>query len=209
MIHKDRALHFARRFLPHAAAAAATLAIGVALGGQLSEAEPPPADFHDMRVNRPSDYSGLIAPEAPEVAALARGLGSLEAAYHYVRDGIIFEPMRTAGPPAETILAGRASCLGKAALLVSLYRALGVPAAEVRVVVGQIPYGGGTIEHAWIDMESGDRCLQQDATDLLGVHDFASFPGQRFVDEFVSRELFCFNDEGFAAVSQLNRMRRR
>jgi hypothetical protein len=29
------------------------------------------------------------------------------------------------------------------------------------------------------------------------------------VSSFVSRELFCFNDEGFAVVSQLNRLRGR
>ncbi|HEY5999700.1 MAG TPA: transglutaminase-like domain-containing protein [bacterium] len=198
----------ARRYLRHAAAAAVTLALGVALGNRLGGAEPAPPAFHQMRVNHPRDYSALVTPEAPAVADLARRLGSLEAAYGFVRDEIAFEPMRATGPPEETLAAGRASCLGKAALLASLYRALGVPSAGVRVVVGQIPAPDGLVEHAWIDMEYGDRCLQQDATDLLGVHEFAAFPGQRFVDVFVSRELFCFNDEGFAAVSQLNRMRR-
>jgi hypothetical protein len=209
MIHKPW-VQTLKRLLPHAAAAAATLAVGVAIGGgHLSEAEPPPATFHDMRVNHPRDYSGLVAPEDPAVTDLARRLGSLESAYRFVRDRIAFEPMRASGSPAETLQAGRASCLGKAALLVSLYRALGVPASAVRVVIGQVPFGGGTIEHAWVDLEYGDRCLQQDPTDLLGLHEFGSFPEQQFVQAFVSRELFCFNDEGFATVSQLNRMRRR
>lgn len=198
----------ARRWLPHAAAAAATLAFGIALGVRFGEAESPPAAFHDMRVNHPREYSALVTPEAPEVKELARQLGSLEAAYVFVRDSIVFEPMRAAGAPAETLRTRRASCLDKATLLVSLYRALGLPASAVRVVVGQISYGGKILEHAWVDLEHGSTCLQLDATDLLGVHDFGRFREQQFVDEFVSRELFCFNDEGFAAVSQLNRMRR-
>lgn len=199
----------ARRWLPHAAAAAATLAFGIALGSRFGAGAPVRATFHDFRVNHPRDYSSLVTPAAPAVADLARRLGSLEAAYRFVRDGVVFEPMRASGAPAETLAAGRGSCLGKAALLASLYRALGVPAADVRVVVGQIPTRDGLIEHAWVDMEHGSICLQQDPTDLLGVHEFGRFPGQQFVREFVSRELFCFNDKGFAAVSQLNRMRRR
>lgn len=204
-----RARDVVRHWLPHGAAALATLVFGVALGSRLGDASAPAPSFHDFRVNHPGDYSGLVAPEEPAVAELAGRLGSLEAAYRHVRDAIAFEPMRATGTPTETLSAGRASCLGKAALLASLYRALGLPAADVRVVVGQVPYGGGFIEHAWVDMEYGGLCLQQDPTDLLGTHAFGRFPGQRFVDEFVSRELFCFNDEGFAAVSQLNRMRRR
>jgi hypothetical protein len=197
-----------RRWLPHALAAAATLAVGVAIGDRLGEADAPPAEFHSMRVNLPSEYSALVTPEDPAVVALASRLGSLEAAYRYVRDEIAFVPMRAASQPAVILGERRASCLGKAALLASLYRALGLNASSVRVVVGQIPTQDGLIEHAWVDLEYGSLCLQQDTTDLLGVHEFDRFPGQRFVDEFVSRELFCFNDRGFAAVSQLNRMQR-
>ena len=199
----------ARRWWPHALAGMVTLAVGFALGDQLGEAEPQPASFHDMRVVHPADYTALVDPAAPEVVALARQLGSLEEAYRFVRDAVAFEPAAPAATPAQTIGSGRASCLGKAALLASLYRALGVPAGSVRVVTGQLPLGGALVEHAWVDLEYGATCVQQDPTDLLGVHDFLAFPNAGYTDAFVQRELFCFNDAGFAAVSQLNRMRGR
>ena len=72
-----------------------------------------------------------------------------------------------------------------------------------------MPLGGSLLDHAWVDLEYGSLCLQLDATDLLGTHDFLQFPGDEYVRSFVSRELFCFNDEGFAVVSQLNRLRGR
>ncbi len=72
-----------------------------------------------------------------------------------------------------------------------------------------MPLGDSLVDHAWVDLEYGSSCLQLDPTDLLGTHDFLRFPGQEYVRSFVSRELFCFNDEGFAAVSQLNRLRGR
>jgi len=198
-----------QRWWPQALAAVALLAVGFILGDRSSDAEPVDPSFHDIRVIHPEDFQTLIVPEAPELAALARQLGSLEAAYGFVRDRIAFEPSASAGAPAQTLREGRASCLGKATLLASLFRALGVPAASVRVVTGQVQLGDSILDHAWVDLEYGSLCLQLDATDLLGVHDFLQFPGQEYVRSFVSRELFCFNDEGFAAVSQLNRLRGR
>lgn len=198
-----------RRWWLHAAAAIGTLVVGFALGDRLGEAEPQPVSFHDIRVNRPEEYQSLVDPGDPEVIALARRLGSLEGAYLFVRDQIGFDPAQPAAPPGEILVAGRASCLGKATLLASLYRALGVPAFEVRVVTGQVLYGDTVLEHAWVDLEYGSLCLQQDPTDLLGSHDFLQFPNNSFVDAHVTRELYCFNDQDFAAVSQLNRLRGR
>lgn len=196
-----------RQWWPQAVAAVAVLAVGFILGDQIGDAEPGSPTFHDIRVILPEDFQTLVDPEAPELAALARQLGSLEAAYDFVRDRIAFEPSAPAGSPAQTLSLGRASCLGKAALLVSLFRALGVPAGSVRVVTGQVPLGGSLVDHAWVDLEYGSLCLQLDPTDLLGTHDFLRFPAQEYVRSFVSRELFCFNDQGFATVSQLNRLR--
>ncbi|MHB8836395.1 MAG: transglutaminase-like domain-containing protein [Candidatus Methylomirabilia bacterium] len=198
---------FWRRRWLQAGAAVAVLAVGFILGDQVGEAEPVDPSFHDIRVIHPKDFSALVAPEATELIALAGRLGSLEAAYGFVRDRIVFEPSAPAGAPAQTLREGRASCLGKATLLTSLIRALGVPAGSVRVVTGQVALGNSLVDHAWVDLEYGSLCLQLDPTDLLGTHDFLAFPGQEYVRSFVSRELFCFNDEGFAAVSQLNRLR--
>jgi hypothetical protein len=196
-----------RRWWPHAAAAAATLAVGFLVGHRAGDREPARPSFHDIRVVHPEDFRSLVAPAEPDVVELARRLGTLETAYAFVRDRIFFDPSASTGAPSLTLRAGRASCLGKAALLVSLFRALGVPASDVRVITGQVPYRGSVLDHAWVDLEYGALCLQLDATDLLGSHDFLRFPGTEYVRSFVSRELFCFNDQGFAAVSQLNRLR--
>ncbi len=199
----------ARRWLPHALAAATTLGIGFVLGDHLGDAEPVPASFHDMRVLRAEDFQSLIAGDSPDVLQLARQLGTIEDAYLFVRDRIAFNPSLPAGTPSQTLRDGQGSCLGKATLLVSLCRALGVPADNVRVVTGQVAYEGAMLEHAWVDLEYGSLCLQLDPTDMFGIHEFLRFPNSSYVDSFVHRELFCFNDKGFAAVSQLNRLRGR
>lgn len=196
-----------RRWWPQIVAAAAMIAVGFIIGDRIGDAEPVRPSFHDIRVIHPEDFQTLIAPGAPEVVELARQLGSLESAYVFVRDRIAFEPSAPAAAPPQTLRDGRASCLGKAALLASLYRALGVEAGDVRVVTGQVAIGETAVDHAWVDLEYGSLCLQLDTTDLLGTHDFLRFPGQEYVRSFVARELFCFNDQGFAAVSQLNRLR--
>jgi transglutaminase-like putative cysteine protease len=187
--------------------AAGLLVAGFLLGNRDGEAEPAHPTYHDNQVVHPEELQSLVVPEAPEVVALARELQSVEAAYAYVRDRIAFEPSVPAGSPAQILRDGRASCLGKATLLTSLCRALGVPAASIRVMTGQVSLGGSLQDHAWVDLEYGSLCLQLDATDLLGVNDFLRFPGNEYVRSFVFRELFCFNDAGFAVVSQLNRLK--
>lgn len=204
---KTTIMAMTRRWWVSASVVALTLAVGFVLGDRSSDAESPRPTYHDTRVIHPEDFQALVMPEAPEVIALARKLGSLEAAYAFVRDTIVFEPSAPAGSPAQTLRDMRASCLGKATLLASLGRALGVPAGDIRVVTGQVPLGGVQLDHAWVDLEYGATCLQLDPTDLLGTHDFLRFPGNEYVRSFVSRELFCFNDRGFAVVSQLNRLR--
>ena len=198
-----------RRWWLHVAAAVVTLAIGFTLGDRMGDAELVRASFHDIRVIHPVEYLKLITPEAPEVVELARQLGSVEEAYAFVRDRIAFEPSAPAGTPAQILRERRASCLGKATLLASLCRALGIPAGSIRVVIGQLTLEDSLVEHAWVDLEYGSQCLQLDPTDLLGTHDFLRFPGNEYSRSFVSRELFCFNDEGFAVVSQLNRLKGR
>jgi hypothetical protein len=200
---------FGRRGWLHAVAAIVTFAAGLALGDRRSEADLPPASFHDMRVIQPGHFQTLVAPEVPAVAALAARLGSLEDAYLFVRDRIAFEPSFPVAAPDQILIDGRASCLGKATLLASLYRALGIPAASVRVVTGQVSLGGAPVDHAWVDLEYGSICLRLDPTDLLGRHEFLQFPNEEYLRSFVFRENFCFNDKGFAVVSQLNRLKGR
>lgn len=161
-------------------------------------------DFHDLRVNHAADYVRMVDPRSPAVRALARSLGSPENAFLHVRDAVRFNPMTPLLPAGETAERREASCLGKAVLLCSLYRAMGVPPRNVRVVVGELRTPAGAVDHAWVDLELDGVCLQQDPTQLLGSFDFADFSGAGYTRYFVQRERFCFNDRGFAVVSQLN-----
>lgn len=162
------------------------------------------AAFHDLRVNHATDYVRMVEPRSPAIRSLAKTLGTPEKAFRYVRDEVRFAPMTPLSRAGEIVAQGRASCLGKAVLLCSLYRALGVPSHRVRVVVGELPTPGGVIDHAWVDVELGGRCLQQDTTLLLGDFQFGDFQGSAYTRYFIRRETFCFNDRGFAVVSQLN-----
>jgi hypothetical protein len=163
--------------------------------------------FHDMITTHTVDYRALIAPDDQEVQSRAKRFTSLPEAYYFVRDSIAFDPSTPTSTPSETLASGRASCLGKATLLCSLYRAMGVPPARVHVVVGEVTTPRFLSEHAWLEIDAPDgACLQQDATTLLATFDFNAFPGNSYAEAFVRKEAFCFNDQGFAVVSQLNRM---
>ncbi len=167
----------------------------------------PQPSFHDIRVIHAEDYRSLVDPRDRAVRTLAGKLGTPEAAYAFVRDRIAFDPAFPAAPPGEIIAAGAASCLGKATLLCSLYRALGAGAGEVRVLTGEVRVGGRMANHVWIDLEFQGRCLQQDPSSLLGTFGFSDFPGVEYSRAFVLDEEFCFNDRGLAMVSQMNRFR--
>lgn len=183
---------------------AGLFAAGYLAGGREATSRP---SFHDMRVNHVSDLVSLVDPDDPAVRALAERLGVPEAAYAYVRDRVRYDPRASAALPGQLIRDGAGSCLGKAALLCSLYRAMGIPAESARVVTGRVAHPEGLADHAWIDLEYKGACLQQDPSGFLGRFDFAQFPGSSFTLSFVQDEDYCFNDEGFAVVSQLNLFR--
>ncbi len=44
---------------------------------------------------------------------------------------------------------------------------------------------------------------------MLGRFAFDAFTGTAYVDNYVKKETFAFNDGGFALLSQLNRFRNR
>ena len=183
-----------------------TFGSGFYLGGKK---RPRANAFHDMIVNHPQNLSALITPKDQRIKALAAELKTPEEAYRFVRDRIGNDPSLPAPPAGETLTAGQASCLGKAVLLCSLYRALGMPAREVRVVTGEVEFPDGIIDHAWLEMEHDGKCLQQDATNLLGLFMFEQFPGRNYTQTFVRREGYAFNDKGFAVVSRLNQLQGR
>ncbi len=186
------------------AVAALVFSAGVHLGTRGANDRP---SFHDMRVNHVAELTALVDPDDPAVRALAEQLGAPEAAYAYVRDRIRYESRGAAAPPGEIIRDGSASCLGKATLLCSLYRSLGMPPADVRIVTGNVVVADRLADHAWIDLEYNGTCLQQDPSGFLGKFEFGRFRDAAFSRTFVVEEDYCFNEEGLAVVSQLNRFR--
>jgi len=185
-----------------------SLAGGYLLRGVVSPVTPAPApEFHDLRVNPIGDYVALMQPEHPEIMRHAGRFASFEEAYRFVSDEIRFAPFVPPGPVHKTLEYGVGSCLGKAALLASLYRAMGMPAGNVRMVMGVVMTPQGPADHVWLDLEHQGRCLQQDPSGMLGRFDFHAFPENRYVENYVLKESFAFNEEGFAVVSQLNRFR--
>lgn len=169
---------------------------------------PAPSAFHDMRVNPVHQYVDLIDPHHPDIAALAEKFGSsYESAYRFVSQEIAFAPFAPPGPVEKTLEYRTGSCLGKAALLASIYRAMGMPSQNVRLVMGMVVTPQGLAEHAWLDLEHGGSCLQQDPSGMLGQFNFNQFPDNQYAETYVMKESFCFNDHEFAVVSQLNRHR--
>ncbi len=189
---------------------AVALALIVAFGlGFLTASlkRPPNITFHDIIVNDVDDLLTLITPDDKRVRALVDRLQTPENAYAYVRDQVRFDPSLPSIPAGDIIDKGSASCMGKAVLLCSLYRSMGIPATDVRVVTGELSYPGAVIDHAWVDMEYQGDCLQQDATDLIGSFRFDEFKGTEYVRSFVRREGYAFNDVDFAVISRLNQIK--
>lgn len=184
------------------------LALFFCLGYYTGQSSKPPVDsFHDMMVLHPYEFQTLVTPSDSRVKKLAAELKTPENAYHFVRDQIKDNPSMAASVPAEIIAQGQASCLGKAVLLCSLYRALGIPAKSVRVVTGEVSIPSGMFDHAWLEVEYNGLDYQQDATRILGTFDFARFRGDTYATAYIRDEEVVFNDANFAAVSQLNLMK--
>ncbi len=163
--------------------------------------------FHDIRINHIRDFLALIDPNDRAIRSLAAQLGTPEAAYAFVRDRIRFVPNSRNVSSAAVLGDGEGSCVGKAALLCSLYRAMDLPPTAVRIVTGEVVASGSRSDHAWVDLEYHGACIQQDVSGMLGSFDFAQFPDREYSRAFVVDEDFCFNDKTFAVVSQLNLLR--
>lgn len=176
-------------------------------GFSLGSRTPTPHTFHDMIVNHPAELSSLVDPDDSRIKSLARELKNADSAFAYVRDRIAFDSSLPAVPAGEALAAGQGSCLGKAIILCSLYRAMGMKPSEVRVVTGEVDAIGGVVDHAWVELEYGGNCLQQDTTDLLGNFSFGQFRGMAYTTAFIKREGYVFNDRSFAVISRLNMMK--
>jgi hypothetical protein len=166
-----------------------------------------PLSFHDVIVNDPQEMVHLINPDDRRIRELAAELKTPENAYTFVRDRIINDAALPALPAGDMLEAGKASCMGKAILLCSLYRAIGIPSSDVRVIAGEVDVPGSIIDHAWLEMEYKGKNIQQDASNVLGTFGFDQFQESTYVQVFIRDEEYVFNDRQFAIVSQLNRMK--
>lgn len=166
-----------------------------------------PLSFHDVIVNDPRDLTRLVTPDDKRIKRLAAELKSPENAYKFVQERILNDAALPALPAGDMLEAGRASCMGKAILLCSLYRAMGMQASNVRVIAGEVDVPGSIIDHAWLEMEYQGRNIQQDASNVLGTFGFEQFQESTYVQVFIRDEEIVFNDKQFALVSQLNRMK--
>jgi hypothetical protein len=196
-----------KRGIRRLAAVALLVAVTFAAGYTLGDKDPPPSSFHDMVVNHADSLSALITSDDRRIRVLAKGLKSPQNAYLYVRDSIAFDPSLPVEPAGVIAEQKRASCLGKAVLLSSIYLAMGMDSDQVRVVTGEVEAGQGILDHAWVEIENEGRCLQQDSTDLLGRFSYDQFKDMAYTNAFIRRESYTFNDKGFAVVSRLNMMK--
>jgi len=179
-------------------------ALGFAVGGMKRS---PPLSFHDIIINNPLELSRLVTPKDKRIKALADELKTPENAYNYVQEHIIDAAAEPALPAGEILTARKGSCLGKAILLCSLYRAMGMPASAVRIVAGEVDIPGRIVDHAWLEIEYKERCIQQDASNILGSFKFDQFNKTVYTEVFIRDEEFVFNDKQFAIVSHLNKIK--
>ena len=168
---------------------------------------PARSSFHDILTNHPHDLSALVTPNDKRVQALYDKLQTPENAYAYVRDEVGNDASLPASPAGEIIEKKSASCLGKAILLCSLYRAMGIPHESVRIATGEVEYPDGIVDHVWVDMELYGTCFQQDTTNLIGHFAFDDFRGMDYTRSYIRREGYVFNDIDFAVVSRLNQLK--
>jgi transglutaminase-like putative cysteine protease len=177
------------------------------LSATSTSAEDAAPQFHDIRINPVESFPALIEPTDPEVVKLAKQFSSFEEAYNFVHNEISFAPFVPSGPVGGTLKHRTGSCLGKATLLASLYRAMGMAAEDVRIIMGIVVTDQGMADHVWLDLEVNGQCLQQDPSGMIGRFAFAEFPGKRYSKTYAMKETFCFNESDFAVISQLNGMR--
>lgn len=115
-------------------------------------------------------YQLFVTPSAPAVQRLAQGVQSMEEAYfqavrwvwvsdlvlHGVEERWLYPREFLTQTPAHPRNPARgrpaSDCEEQAYTLVSVLRALGVPAENVRVVVGKVRFGDRVGGHAWVEV---------------------------------------------------------
>ncbi len=136
-----------------------------------------------------------VQPGDPEIVALAKRLGTPEAAYEFVRDDVKYSPYATSHVAANIVLQDRrGDCLGQSNLLASLLRAMGVPPDRVEVVFGSIWLDKLYVNHGWVEYEVDDKVWGLDSTIYLGRFGFRQWPRQDFYRRYKARARFVYDD---------------
>lgn len=154
-------------------------------------------------VSAPWTPCSYIRPDDPEVQQLAEQLQTVEDIYYWVGQNIAYE----LGPenfdewlyPAQVIQRRSGDCKDMASLLVSLFRAKGIPEENVRVVIGRptvVVYiddepVGFTGDHAWVELLHHGRWLALDPSvrPLLSFNRFLTDP-----HPLAEKWIYKFND---------------
>jgi len=112
-------------------------------------------------------FPSLVEPHTPSVKEIASGFSSLCQAYKYVQK-MPYIPDSEWGyveyfqSASETLKNDGGDCEDKVILLVSIWRAMGVPRDNVWVVIGLNNEGGA---HAWVQLKTqGIKVFQIDPT---------------------------------------------
>jgi len=129
-----------------------------------------------------SPWQKFVTPNDPLIRQLAEGLGDVREVYReavswtWVSDDILNgksekwlmpheflseTPTYPTNPVKGNVVS---DCEEQAYTLVSVLRAFGVPATDVRVVVGEISMEGETGGHAWVEILEEGQWLQLEAT---------------------------------------------
>lgn len=151
-------------------------------------------------VSAPWTPRSYVRPDDLEVQQLAEQLQTVEDIYYWVCQNIVPDPENSEWLyPAEAIQRRSGDCGDMAFLLVSLFRAKGIPEENVRVVIGRptvVVYiddeqVGFTGDHAWVELLHHGRWLALDPSvrPLLSFDHFLNDP-HPLADKWVYR----FND---------------
>ncbi|MFH1751443.1 MAG: transglutaminase domain-containing protein [archaeon] len=130
-----------------------------------------------------SRYQTFVTPEAQAIVSLASKFNDFSSAYQYSARSWVWVSEQTLNNQSEKWLTPQefltqtpsmpsnpvkpsvaSDCSEQANTLVSLYRAMGVSAVDVRVVLGEVNFDGEVGGHAWAQLKVDGEWLNLDPT---------------------------------------------
>ncbi len=153
----------------------------------------------------------VVKAKVEEVTRLSRTTGEKQQAiFEYVRKEITYvtegnpkewkypQPFLQFKPefwqfPRETIEWGSGDCEDQSILLCTMMRMAGVPASNVRVVLGLLHVSGGVGGHAWVEFKMGDTWFALESTSVY----FNYMEKSEYYSLFSPDIMGWFNDEEY------------